>query len=372
MHQQYVTARQAWQDRTTAPLRWLLIGDSITEGTATSNIQNTWPMVASRALRGTDEPNPPGYLPVANMSSRQLPWAISGPQAFTTHGLRRDHCLYMNDAADKITGTITGTHVRIWYLSGTTTTSPVIRIDGVQQLPVPLPSANPAVTSSWATYDLGESGPHLLEIAKGSGPCYIEGIEVFDGNHCAGLQVLNAARSGWSTVQFAATSGTTADGRALGNGAAWRTAIGKANPHLVTIMLGMNDFTTVVPPDTYFTNLETIVDWIRGAADVWPSIVLMMPPKRYTVGLIGRLPWTRYEYGLEVLAHRLGCGYLDLRQHIPDADMSGTGLFAPDGIHPNTAGHAAIGGVVSDWLLQEVFGESVSTGSGDPLDAVPS
>lgn len=341
--------RTAVSNMGTRAAEWLCIGDSITEGTGVTVLTDTWPYKAASKLRSSfpaiagNAKDSRGWSPIAGTSSSLVaPWtiALNGGNSATTSnfGFRFTKSQQIGVGAT-ITGTVIGTSIDVWYTQGTTTTSFTVKVDGVLKGTYGGASAGGTTDGFVQRVALGTSGSHTVVITAGSGQSYINGVTVYDGNENSGIVVLNAGFHGSQTNVWNATA----------NNALWKQNITTLNPDLVTIMLGANDYSSLLGRATFSSNLTNMVNVIRDNVAGWPTIGLIMPYKEnYTYSPA----YEQYEYGMERAAAAIGCAYLDLRTKMPDvgsaADTQG---YYSDAIHPNATGNDKIATEISNWLV---------------------
>jgi len=350
-------AWQGWQNAVAnmanETVRILNVGDSITEGTGVSNITDGWPYKLAAKLRdayptiAANDADSLGWTPVIKTSSTlNSIWTIAGTYTTTaTFGFRGTLTAALSQNAT-ITGTVTGTSIDVWHAKGTASGTFTVKVDGVQV------GGNyggtAAATSSGykQRVSLGSAGSHTVVITNNSaGTVYINGVTVFNGNENAGLTHVNAGRHGWTSSNWVTTA----------NHPNWDEDIAALNPHLVTILLGANDYTGLTGRNAYKENLRVVVDKIRDSQQYWSSICLVACFKRSESATPS---WEHYEFAMQSLAAEMGLGFLDLREIMPDVGSTeavSNGYYV-DTVHPGAAGYTRMADEISEYLLARANG----------------
>lgn len=144
-------------------------------------------------------------------------------------------------------------------------------------------------------------------------------------------------------------------------GGRWNDTTGAADdirakqPELVIIDLGGNEYISQVAPDTFATNLKTVVDDVKAAR---PDAVILM--SIYAEPLWTPNPWastknyTWDQYAAEIFntAVQESVALIDLRQYIPAAgspDLPNPSPWYTDNVHLNDAGNLAEFGGFFGW-----------------------
>jgi lysophospholipase L1-like esterase len=349
--------REAVKNMSNEHIRWLALGDSITEGTgSTGGYVNTWVHKVAANIRsaypnvtGNSYNEQMGWLPITQTSS-SVPsvWTAAANggsfNSASNFGLRHTKSTAITNGAT-LTATVTGTHLNVWWTQGTATTAFTVKVNGVVKATWGGSSAS--VSSGFNnTLTLGSSetvpGTYTVVITAGTGSSFINGALVSTNSQNSGVRHFNAAVHGWKTSEWVTAT----------NHANWRQDYTTARPHLITLMLGANDYSSLVGLDTFKANLTTIVTNLRAQTKPWvyPTILLMSCYKEdYTF----EPSWLYYEAGMEQVANEMGCAFLNLRDHMPDpgsAEAITQGLYA-EAIHPNNTGYQRIADVVTELLL---------------------
>jgi len=244
-----------------------------------------------------------------------------------------------------LTATITGTHLDVWWTQGTATTAFTVKVNGVTK--ATLGGASASVISGFnARVQLGASATvaatYTVVITAGTGSSFINGTAVRDNNLTSGIVSYNAAVHGTKTAEWVTNT----------NHANWRQDYAALDPQLITLLIGANDYSSLVGQSTFKANLTTIVGNLRSqiTTAVWPTIVLINCYKEdYTFSPA----WGYYEGGMEQVARELGVAFINLRDYMPDpgsAEAVAQNLYAEQ-IHPNNNGYGMIADVVGDILM---------------------
>lgn len=334
-------------------VRVLHIGDSITEGTGVTTRADTWPYKLAANIRdaypgiSANNADSIGWVPIIQASST-LPshWTLAGTwNSTSTFGFRGNATAALSQNAT-ITGTVTGTAIDVWHARGTASGTFTVKVDG-NQVGGNYGGTNPSTASGFKQrVSLGTAGSHTVVITNNStGTVYINGVTVFNGNENAGLVSVNAGRHGWTSQNWEDTA----------NHVNWDEDIAAYDPHLVTILLGANDYSTSVGRAAYKANLTTLIDKIRDSQTYWSSICLVACFKRSETY---SPRWEHYEFAMQSLAQEMGCGYIDLRELMPDVGTAEAiaGAYYYDTVHPNAAGNTRIASEVGNILLARANG----------------
>ncbi|MEN9912860.1 MAG: hypothetical protein RLY66_268 [Candidatus Parcubacteria bacterium] len=163
-------------------------------------------------------------------------------------------------------------------------------------------------------YNLDSTGTNIIAF----GDSLVRGIGSTPDND---LFSLLSVRIGQPILNMGVSGDTTADAIAR------LDTVLAADPRLVIIILGGNDYLKRVPMDVTFQNLGQVVDTIqsRGAA------VLIL-------GVRGGLIRDTYDDRFEEFAHKHHAGFVS---NILD-DLIGDPKYMSDSVHPNDLGYAKI------------------------------
>lgn len=362
----WYTWRNALNNQANETVRWLAIGDSITEGTGVSTRQQTWPFLVAQNIRaaypsiaGNAVASSTGWSPILQTSTT-LPstWTVAGTYDGTKlFGFRFTKGVALSLGAT-ITGTVTGTSIDIWYPKGTSTGNFTVKVDGVQ-VGGTYGGTNATTVDGFKTrISLGAAGSHTVIITSthATNQQYVNGITVFNGNENSGIVNINAGFHGSNTANWLTAA----------NNANWLQNIPALDPHLVTIELGANDYSAALGYNTFKDNLRTLVENIRDNSITYPSICLIAVHKRSET-VVPR--WESYEYGLQQLATELGCGFIDCRRVMADVGSTeavNAGLYV-DTVHPSAAGYTLMSNEISRVLLDPTTGILTPPGDFTPV-----
>ena len=207
-----------------------------------------------------------GYRPASDTvwGGDGAAWTLTGGQADATAGLGLRAYL-LDSATDEMTVTIQADSLRLLYAVGPDRGSMEITIDGAVVEVVDTYATVAAGGKAWAADELG-AGPHVVRVrAVGTAealvqPVLVEGI--LDGDATSGVRVWEAGHSGYGSTHFVQQRGR-------------ESSVAQADPELVIIELGTNDYTFQLTGAQFEANLTTIIDRVQAAVDGRVSIALM-------------------------------------------------------------------------------------------------
>lgn len=335
----------------TTAVNIVAMGDSITEGTGTTNAINRWINLTQTALRyrhglpvGAEWP----FIPVfPKTTATGIPVTRSGNVvADTTRGLAWKAGTIDTDGV--VTYTFTGTSFDLLFLKATTTGTISLTIDGGAPVTIDTNGVTngPGTTAfRWSSGAL-TSGFHTVVITRAaSSPAgykiYLYGMLTYNGDETKGIRMLDAAYHGISSTYW--------PGARIDNHVATIMAI--PNVHLVVCSVGTNDYGAGNSWATYKTNIEMLVTKLRTAGYTG-SIALM---NVYKGSARDEATWAGYGDQLRQIAESdADVAYFDWRMRMPDIPSpynagAGLGLFN-DGLHPNDAGNSYISAFMTDYL----------------------
>lgn len=127
------------------------------------------------------------------------------------------------------------------------------------------------------------------------------------------------------------------------------TNIGTIAPHLVTHMIGTNDFTLQLSPDGYKTNVLAALNGVWGVAPNARQLVIVPWPPKPPAGMAH--PWTEYTAKLYEIRDQLkGDTRFELYDFGATIQRSGTmGFLFPDGIHGDRRLHRELAEHLAEW-----------------------
>ena len=313
----------ALQGAGSAPADALFIGDSITEGYGAPSRSTRWLDLVRQQLQADWGGVGAGYLAAHpswwGAGDRQ--WSLVGGRSDVTTGLGlRAHHL---DAAGAEMSTIVETgSFRLLYAAGPQHGAMEISVDGTVAAVVDTYAPAPLGGQAWSSGPLG-AGPHSVRVRPVPGygrPTHsvlVEGIVEEDAP--GGVRVWDAGHAGYGSTHFVDQRG-------------WEPAVATADPELVVIALGTNDYLFQLTGAQFETNLGLLVDRVTAAAD-GPVSVALMPMFNGE----GRDP-VRYQPYVDAqrrLATARGLALIDL-------SGSNASLLTDDGVHPNGYGQRVL------------------------------
>lgn len=349
--------RQQLANTGSAPLYWLAIGDSITEGAGASTLDKAWIHLVRAGLQrqytpagkggfgflntsaktGTGTPNPN----LNGSGSGSAYWTFSGGseggstgQTAGLLGLRR-RVLATSETA---TLTFTGTGVDVHYTLGGTAFT--YAVDGGSTTTI-TPGAGTAKTGKTAITGLSSAAHSIVFAPSGATTMPLLGVTIHDGDEAGGVWLLNDG-------QFGITSGTVAAATGPG-GATYLTDILTLwpNPALVTIHLSTNDPANSITPAQTAANLTTIIANVKAKCTINPSFLLVVPA--VTGGnASAATPWSQYVAAIKGVqaADPTNVAVIDLTADFVEppstANSNSQGVFSTDNTHPKDPGHRLI------------------------------
>jgi acyl-CoA thioesterase-1 len=122
-----------------------------------------------------------------------------------------------------------------------------------------------------------------------------------------------------------------------------------ARPQLCTVFFGVNDFRGGVSRSSFLSDLHDLVVTLRQAhAEVIiigiPDVSLLPAVRRQHISGLHEIV-TSWNAGMRRVARQTGSRYLNL-DAFAGVLASHPGYIAQDGLHPSTAGHARLAGIV--------------------------
>lgn len=342
---------RALMNRANAPVDIICIGDSETEGykaTVFGADGTRYPDVLREAIRDRWQPagiaGGEGYVPAGHQAPVTDRWTYSGGAEAHTWGLGRRARL-LNASGNTMSITVQCTGIDILWAGSSLTDVFSYAIDGGSATNVDTTLG--ALTGGNVTQIRGlSSGSHTLLISRVSGSSVIEGIMVYDGDESLGVRMWEAGHSTYKSGDYV--------GLASASGREWIHSVGTAQPDLVLIALGVNDYYFGDDPSVLRANLTQLVADVRGECTVHPSIVFIVQPKRDDTAAAVE-PYSAYVNAVYAAARsdgNVGVINLDVRfwagSETPYA--SGVGLIDVDKIHPTDLGYAYWARAVAGYL----------------------
>lgn len=333
--------------QTVAPAQIVVIGDSISEGSGASDILHRWVTQLQAALRsatassGAEFP----FIPAFPASGTNWPIARAGSVLANASWGLGWRTAVLQDATASLTVTFTGTRCKVMYVKTGSTGAMSLVIDSGTPVVVNT-NSSAGGGSNAAVWDSGALSPgsHTLTITRdasssaGQHP-YIQGVLTYNGDEAAGVRVLDASHSGYSSVSATASTRAQMAATAL-------AAAGGAS--LAVIAYGTNDVPGPTLPATFRANIEALIASLRTTAGFTGSIILL---GMYKGSVLDDTVFAGFGAQMAAIAATdPDVTYLDLRTLMPDvptpySDPAGLGLFADD-FHPGSPGHGWIASVV--------------------------
>ena len=336
-------ARSALATRT---LNTVFIGTSITEGAFATAVENRYQDKFIARMRATYQPvgvwGSGGYKPAS--STVLGSWTLAGGAAFLSQafglGIRS---IRLDGAGETATATIPVgcTAVDLWYTQAPGGAVLSWAVDG-------------GAATNFSTVDAATVGgrkvritgwdtgrTHSLVVAFVSGALGVfEGAYLFGGDESAGIRGFDSGHSGGVVATFAVPP--PAGG--------WIDGVVAADPHLIVIELGVNDWHTGISSATFATQLAALVAALRAPFTVPPSILLLAYWQ--CVPLASTEPWSNYVAAMRALVSTANdVDLVDLYATFGVADSALTdkfGLNFVDYLHPSDKGHAVIADLLFD------------------------
>lgn len=334
------------------PATILVQGDSNSEGLGPSDVRQRWQTVLQSALRAGSQGAQFPFIPAWPAGGQQWPVvrAGSGVVASSAYGLGWRTAV-LQDATASLTFTFTGDRCALMFVKGPVTGVVAISIDGGPAVVVDTnASAGSTHAARWDSPVLSP-GLHTVVVtrdpssAAGQYP-YVQGLLTWNGDHDAGVRVLDGAHTGYASRQL--TTGVS--GRINTAAVALETAGGA---DLAIISWGTND--TVDPattPEQFRANIEASIAGLRARGFAGSVLLVNL----YKGNGIPEEPYSSYAPQLAAIAAADpdNVAFLDLRGPMPDVPNpynapEGMGYFA-DNLHMTAAGHARVAELIATVL----------------------
>lgn len=333
----------------TTKANMIVCGDSISEGTGSSNCANRWQNLVQTGLRyrhgvswGADWP----FIPVwPKTTAPGIPVTRTGNvTADTTRGLGWKAGIIGSDGV--VTWTFTGTSCKLMYFKGSTSGQFTVQIDGGAVTTVDTNSTTAPPATNAAIWDSGALTPgvHTVVVAKAassSNSVYMGGLLTFNGDETTGIRLLDAAYHGVQSTWFTSAK--------MDHLVSAVSAIG--NVKCIILNVGTNDMGFGNSLATYKTNIQMFVDKLRtgGYTD---TIVLQ---NCYKGAGRDEATWQGYGEQLrQIAAADADIAYFDWRLRMPDIPATYNtppdGYLFNDGLHPNDTGYAYIAEFLTNYF----------------------
>jgi lysophospholipase L1-like esterase len=339
------------------------LGDSITEGQGANTADRRWLARLRDNLRTRFQTTGlsgggRGFLGAANSGEVSFTWpaTITGSPAVASTLGPKSQFLQLNASGQSVSYALTGDSADIMWTQ--------VPFGGTFSWAVDGGAATNVSTNGGGIVDgrlthisLGSSGAHTLTLTWVSGSSNIDGVIEFNGDYTSGIQVHDAGHYGWQTSNWTSVTANGAAGPAA--------AIAALSPSVIIISLGVNDQFGGVLPQTYATNLATIISQLRAVLPApLPSIVLNMYPPR--TGQSGyAYSWSQYvDAAWSVAGSDTGgpggtsaVSVMDFTagSRMPGADSDVFSLWpVGDLVHPSNKGHSFIADQLTSFLTPAV------------------
>lgn len=329
--------RAALGSRATSPVDIIFVGDSISEGQASSVIDNRWITQFILNLRKNFQPTgvngAVGYIPAwrAITSPSAQNSTAGSPTQSSNSGLGR-RVLQLNASGDTVTFVATCTSFDLLYTTQQSTVSTfTVTIDGGTPSTV-TPATGGVITGKWSSGALSNAS-HTIVVAWASNTPQIEGIMPYNQDETKGIRLWDAAHYGFTTSSY------------VNNGLWAGSLLQIPNPALVVIYLGTNDFGTNVSSTTCRTNLTTIISNIRAKL---PKVSILLIAGYERAGVFSE-PWVNYISAIRAAATTDPfCLVVDLSTKMVKCDTETiSGVYNADNVHPSDKGHLMIADIVT-------------------------
>lgn len=345
-------ARKAFAAADSQGADWLTIGDSVTEGTgAASTYRDN--RYAGRLLKLLQKrymaagKGGAGYVacssfPGGGTTQGSEAWTFSAHTINFTEDLSLYSVIVM--AIDE-TATLTltsATSIDV-YMTGQSPfpTSVNYTLDGGSQQTLTF-AARPTGYITYGPYKvgsitLGASGAHTVVFSPPAGTkMYPGGCFVYDGDEGKGIRLFPGGHYGITSTNYLATPGSSSI-------LAIMAADLKIAPALVTIFLGLNDYSTNINPATFQSNIQSIIANVKTNFSNTPAFLLVAAYTRNDVSS-PTYPWSQYIVACNTIAaadpNNVAVMSLNDRFSIPSSSNSyDNGMFNTDTVHPTSAGH---------------------------------
>jgi lysophospholipase L1-like esterase len=332
----------ALANRDAASVRIMNWGDSFSAGARCGSWPQHYGIVLARRLMAAfpcSAGNPTGgyYVPGYQSSVNGPSVPVTNTGSVSNAGAFGPGFVNLSfSATNTTTFTVTGTSVNIWCVKATSTRTFNVSIDGGADQLVTVPSAGSTTDGYLVNFSLGAAGSHTVAIKYIATPVNIGGLDVFNGDETKGVHPIPAGHSGYGANDFIAQDGV--------GGASLTNVAAGAAPHLITLMLGANDWGKGVESSAQFqTNLTTMIAKFKaGAPNAAILLVAPFPTQQQSTPLE---PYANYVAAMKAIAQADSTiAYVDLGKTMPSTLASNTyGLYyATDNLHPLAPGHSMI------------------------------
>lgn len=316
-------------------------GDSVTQGYYATEpfYQNGWTATLRSALNTLTGVTPgTGWTPmkdefqiVDDRTAAAGSWvnATTGPSFFQNY-------YYANGSGDTYEfGPVTCSAFKVMYLRVSGGGSFTVKIDGSLAATI---SCNGATAVLTQEISAGSAGSHTMLIEWASGNAFPIAVEAVS-NPTAGARVSSVAHSG------AQCSLLVGQATLLGSRYCVQ-AMGQVD--LAVVAFGLNEANAGTSTTTYKTHMSTLIGDLKtmGAS----VLILAAPPPN--TSFISAVTWNSFRTAMAELSVSLGTGLLDMTDYWTSYAVSSA--YYHDNVHPNNAGHAAMGPIVADFVIDAI------------------
>jgi lysophospholipase L1-like esterase len=331
-------------DRSSAPAKWVAVGDSITEGQGATARPMRWTDLTRDRLRTrhptSGTPGGVGYLPaqfaVYAPDSTWGDWATAstGTSEYDVTVPDLGYRSVSMQAGASRTYPFTGTGIDIWWTRYPGSGDFTYSIDGAE--PQTVTTTGESSTGNVTKVDDLQRGQHTVTVTA-MGSFVLQGFTLYDGDRDKGIQLYDSARSGATIATFTADQ------------AGFLTAMRRVGPDLITVTLGGNDAQHITPAELG-TQYRAFLEALAGLPTK-PSLLVIgefTPAPAMTNNMSD--PWSSYLAATKKAAAKAGAVYVSMDDTFPKATYSGTGIYSTDGLHPNDTGQRRIAKLVLSTL----------------------
>lgn len=344
-HEDKLTKFRAAQEAG-GPINIFVVGDSISEGTGNSIMDNRWITKLQDKLNyrhgkgsGAKYPFIPGQYktPVAHPHAATNEFVTIN----STTGLGWRTVIL--SATGEAVYQFHGTSFKLAFFSAATGIM-TVNIDGNAIDVDTNKTRNPTYSgqsSIWASGPL-PLGDHVIKVTRKSGTTehpYLQGIYTYNQDEADGYRLIDGSYHGMSSNFLTAERSSNQAGAIM--------AINGDKPSLVMLNIGTNDYAANTTVSVYKENILRFLTELKTKG-YNGSIVLL---NCYKSSNVDENRWRGYYKALyEIAASNPDISVMDWRGRIPDSIKPTTTSLYPDGIHPSDLGSEGIATIMVDYL----------------------
>lgn len=361
-------ASAQWPNRGTQKFSVAFIGDSVTEGQASSTPMFTankrYVDIVRLALQARNLNGIVGGQGAFGHffgSAANTPWTYGGTalSASSQPRFAMDRSVNLAGGGTPSTATITMgpmTSLDVYFWQGSAATLPfTVTINGNVNTVTPSTTGgliNNGVVNLTNGVNTGANNT-IVYTGNAGGISYPSGQGHRNGDETAGVRTLELGHFGYTSTTYINSLNTDNNS----NGLAPMMPI--LNPDLYVICLGLNDYQAQVATATFASNISSIIAACKAwASGFTPSFLLVSMYVRQDIAI---QPITMAQYASALQGVSSGdtanTVFFDLAPVF--AGNYGTYLNA-DNLHPNDAGHAAIGNALAPIILGSLGGAGIN------------